>query len=126
MTNLAEQFERDPGPAGQVKVEGATITVDVTFTDAEIAEILMQVPEGRRVMKEMVALFSENGVAFRVIHDAKREFAARLEEVKVAMTVAQTKAANPTPRDAGLDYEGWIHQQLASIVTLRGDEVEFT
>jgi hypothetical protein len=82
--------------------------------------------EGDRVMKEMVALFSENGVAFQVIHDAKREFAARLEEVKIAMTVAQTRAANPTPRDAGLDYEGWIHQQLASIATLRGDEVEFT
>jgi hypothetical protein len=231
VTSLAE-FERNPGPEGQVRIEGATITVNVTFTDTEIAEILMQVPEGRRVefvvratrsgalamgndittrmreslrfmqttldtqvssfgermvekvaeqlgdadkdghvqkrvqellaratvdlkasiekalpeafdgqtkksveriqaegdrvMKEMVALFSENGVAFQVIHDAKREFAARLEEVKIAMTVAQTRAANPTPRDAGLDYEGWIHQQLASIATLRGDEVEFT
>ena len=30
------------------------------------------------------------------------------------------------PRDAGLDYEGWIHHQLSSIATLRGDEVEFT
>ena len=49
MTNLAEQFERNPGPAGHVQVEGATITVDITFADAEIAEILMQVPEGRRV-----------------------------------------------------------------------------
>jgi hypothetical protein len=82
--------------------------------------------EGDRVMKEMAALFAENGLAWQVIHDAKREFAERLEEVKVALTVAQTKAANPTPRDAGLDYEGWIHGQLASIATLRGDEVEFT
>jgi hypothetical protein len=232
MTNLATNLEWNPGPAGQVKVDGATIEVDVTFTDAEMAEILLQVPEGRRVefvvraarsgalamgndittrmreslrfmqttldsqvtsfgermvekvaeqlgeadkdghvqkrvqellaraaadlktsiekalpeafdgqtkksveriqaegdrvMKEMVALFSESGVAFQVIHDAKREFAARLEEVKVAMTVTQTKAANPTPRDAGLDYEGWIHHQLASITVLRGDEAEFT
>ncbi len=232
MTNLAEHLDPNTGPNGEVRVEGATIFADVSFVDAVMAEILMQVPEGRRVefvvramragalamgndittqmreslrfmqttldtqvtsfsermvekvaeqlgdadkdghvqkrvqellaratvdlkasiekalpeafdgqtkksveriqaegdrvMKEMVALFSENGVAFQVIHDAKREFAARLEEVKVAMTVAQTKAANPTPRDAGLDYEGWIHQQLASIATLRGDEVEFT
>lgn len=232
MTNLAEQFERNPGPVGQVLIDGASITANVAFADAEIAEILMQVPEGRRVefivratrsgalamgndittrmreslrfmqstldaqvssfgermvekvaeqlgdadkdghvqqrvkdmlaratvdmkasiektlpeafdgqtkksveriqaegdrvMKEMAALFAENGLAWQVIHDAKREFATRLEEVKVAMTIAQTKAANPTPREAGLDYEGWIHQQLASIATLRGDEVEFT
>jgi hypothetical protein len=232
MTNLADHFARNPGPAGRVLVDGSTVTANVTFTDAEIAEILMQVPEGRRVefvvratrsgvlamgndittrmreslrfmqttldaqvssfgermvekvaeqlgeadkdghvqqrvkdmlaratvdlkasiekalpeafegqtkksverieaegdrvMKEMAALFAENGLAWQVIHDAKREFAARLEEVKVALTVAQTKAANPTPREAGLDYEAWIHHQLASIATLRGDEVEFT
>jgi hypothetical protein len=77
-------------------------------------------------MKEMSALFAENGLAWQVIHDAKREFAARLEEVKVAMTIAQTKAANPTPRDAGLDYEDWVHRQLVTIATLRGDEAEFT
>jgi hypothetical protein len=232
MTNLAEQFERTSGPAGEVRIAGATVTANVMFSDAEIAEILTQVPEvrrvdfvvratrsgvlamgsdittrmreslrfmqttldthvtsfgermvekvaeqlgdadkdghvqrrvqellaraavdlkasiekalpeafdgqtkmsveriqaeGDRVMKEMVALFSENGLAWQVIHDAKREFASRLEEVKVAMTVAQTKAANPTPREAGLDYESWIHRQLALIASLRGDEVEFT
>lgn len=232
MTNLADHFERHLGRRGRVVVTDATVNVDVTFTDTEIAEILAQVSEGRRVefvvravrsgvlamgndittrmreslrfmqstldtqvasfgdrilekiadqlgeadkdghvqkrvqemlaratvdlklsiekalpdafdgqtkksveriqaegdrvMKEMAALFAENGLAWQMIHDAKREFATRLEEVKVAMTVAQTKAANPTPREAGLDYEGWIHQQLATIATLRGDDVEFT
>jgi hypothetical protein len=82
--------------------------------------------EGERVMKEMTALFAENGVAWQGIRDAKRDFAARLEEVKVAMTIAQTKAANPTPRDAGLDYEAWVHRQIATIGALRGDDVEFT
>jgi hypothetical protein len=229
---LAEQFERKPRPFGHVHVEDATVTANVTFIDTEIAEILLQVPEGRRVeffvraarsgtlamgndittrmreslrfmqttldtqvasfgdriiekvteqlgeadkdghvqkrvqemlgratfdlktsiekalpdafdgqtkrsveriqaegdrvMKEMAALFAENGLAWQMIHDAKRDFSARLEEVKVAITIAQAKAANPTPRDAGLEYEGWIQQQLATIATLRGDEVEFT
>src|SRR4051794_6264936 len=48
MTNLAEQFDRNPGPAGQVRVENGTIMANVTFADAEIAEILTQVPEARR------------------------------------------------------------------------------
>jgi hypothetical protein len=74
----------------------------------------------------MTALFSENGLAWREIRAARREFAERLEEVKLAMTVAQTKAANPSPRDAGLDYEAWAHAQLVSIGTLRGDDVEAT
>jgi hypothetical protein len=232
MVNFAEQFEPKGPTTGQVVIDGATVTASVMFTDAEIADILIQVPEGRRVdfivratrsgalamgndittrmreslrfmqttldaqvssfgermvekvaeqlgdadkdghvqqrvkellaratldlkgsiekalpeafdgqtkksveriqaegdrvMQELTALFSEKGLAWQVIHEARREFAARLEEVKVAMTVAQTKATNPTPREAGLDYEGWIHQQLASIATLRGDEVEYT
>lgn len=82
--------------------------------------------EGERVMRQITALFAENGIAFNVIQDARRDFAARLEEVKTAVTVAQTKAANPTPRDAGLSYEAWVHGQLATIGTLRGDDVEFT
>jgi hypothetical protein len=82
--------------------------------------------EWERVIKEMTALFSENGLAWREIRDARREFSERLEEVKLAMTVAQTKAANPSPRDAGLDYEAWAHAQLVSIGTLRGDDVEAT
>lgn len=55
-----------------------------------------------------------------------RQIAARLEEIKTAMTIAQTKAANPTPRDAGLDYEAWAHGQLAATGSLRGDDVELT
>jgi hypothetical protein len=80
--------------------------------------------EGDRVMKEITALFSENGIAFREIREVRRDFALRLEELKTAMTIAQTKTANPSPREAGLDYEQWIHGQLASIGSLRGDDVE--
>lgn len=82
--------------------------------------------EGDRVMKQVAALFSENGVAWNVIQEARRDWANRLEEVKLALAVSQTKAANPTPREAGLDYEDWIHGQLATIGALRGDDVEFT
>jgi hypothetical protein len=82
--------------------------------------------EGDRVMKQIASLFSDNGIAFNVIHEARRDFASRLEEVKMALTVTQTKAANPTPRAAGLDYEGWVHGQLATIGGLRGDDVELT
>jgi len=82
--------------------------------------------EGERVMRQIAALFAENGIAFNVIQDARRDFAHRLEEVKTAVTIAQTKAANPAPREAGLDYEAWVHGQLASIGSLRGDDVELT
>jgi hypothetical protein len=82
--------------------------------------------EGERVMRQIAGLFAENGIAFNVIHEARRDFALRLEEVKTAVTVAQTKAANPTPRDAGLEYEAWVHGQLATIGSLRGDDVELT
>jgi hypothetical protein len=82
--------------------------------------------EGERVMRQIAALFAENGIAFNVIQEARRDFALRLEEVKTAVTVSQTKAANPTPRDAGLSYEAWVHGQLATIGSLRGDDVEFT
>lgn len=82
--------------------------------------------EGERVMRQIAALFAEEGVAWHVIQDARRDFAARLEEVKTAMTIAQTKVANPTPRDAGLDYEAWVHGLLASTGSLRGDDIELT
>src|SRR4029077_4072290 len=82
--------------------------------------------EGERVMRQIAALFAEEGVAWNVIQEARRDFAQRLEELKMAATVAQTKAANPTPREAGLDYEAWVHGQLATIGALRGDDVEFT
>jgi hypothetical protein len=229
---IAEQITAEPDPDNQVALSGITVTAHVTFQDAEISELLSQVPEGRRadffirgarsgliamgndvtgrlreamrfmqstldmqvgmfsqrmaekireqlgdadadghvehrlqqildgtktqlkaemekalpdvfdqqtkrssefiqaegerVMRQIAALFAENGLAFNVIQDARRDFSQRIEEMKVAMTVAQTRAANPTPRDAGLDYEAWVHGQLASIATLRGDEVEFT
>ena len=35
-------------------------------------------------------------------------------------------AANPSPRDAGLDYQAIIHRHLATIGGLRGDDVEDT
>ena len=37
------------------------------------------------------------------------------------MTVAQTKAANPSPREAGLNYEAIVHGILATIGSLRGE-----
>lgn len=232
MTNVAEEFDSNPELTGYVGVDAAGITAEVTFYDPEVAEILRQVPEGRRVrffvqatragalamgndmttrlreamrfmqttldtqvtsfgermaekvreqlgdadkdghverrlqeiltttsaelrtglekalpevfdketkksveviqaegeraMRQIAALFSEQGIAWGVIQEARRDFAARLEEVKAAMTVAQTKAANPTPRDAGLDYEAAIHGHLATIGSLRGDDVENT
>jgi hypothetical protein len=232
MSNVVEQFTATPNPAGFVQLNGVTVSAEVMFDDAEIAEILAQVPEGRRVeffirgtrsgliamgndvttrlreslkffqssvdglvmsfgdrmaeklrdqlgdaekdgqvqqrlqqildamsvelkgemekalpdvfdkqtkksvqfiqaegervMRQIAALFAENGIAFNVIQDARRDFAHRLEEVKTAVTVAQTKAANPTPREAGLDYEAWVHGQLATIGSLRGDDVELT
>jgi hypothetical protein len=82
--------------------------------------------EGDRVLKQITALFSENGLAFNELREVRRDFAQRLDEVKTAMTVAQTKAANPSPRDAGLNYEGQIHGRLATIGVLRGDDVENT
>ncbi len=48
MANLAEQFEQNPEPAGFVRVDAAAVTAEVTFYDSEVAEILRQVPEGRR------------------------------------------------------------------------------
>jgi hypothetical protein len=82
--------------------------------------------EGDRVLKQIVALFSENGVAFNELREVRRDFALQLDELKAAMTVAQTKAANPSPRDAGLNYESLIHRRLATIGALRGDDVEDT
>jgi hypothetical protein len=82
--------------------------------------------EGDRVLKQIVALFSENGLAFNELRQVRRDFAQRLEEVKTAVTVAQTKAANPSPRDAGLSYESVIHGCLETIGALRGDDVENT
>ena len=82
--------------------------------------------EGERVLKQITALFSENGLAFNELREVRRDFSQRLDEVKTAITVAQTKAANPSPRDAGLDYEAIIHERLAMIGALRGDDVENT
>jgi hypothetical protein len=77
-------------------------------------------------MGRIAALFAENGIAFNVIQEVRRDFAQRLEEVKTAVTVAHTRAANPSPREAGLTYEAWIHEQLATIGSMRGDDVELT
>jgi hypothetical protein len=82
--------------------------------------------EGERMLKQITALFSENGLAFNELREVRRDFAQRLDEVKTAVTVAQTRAANPSPRDAGLNYEGLIHGRLATIGALRGDDVEDT
>jgi hypothetical protein len=82
--------------------------------------------EGDRVLKQITALFSENGIAFNELRDVRRDLSQGLDQVKTAITVAQTKAANPSPRDAGLDYEALIHERLATIGALRGDDVENT
>jgi len=232
MANIATDLNPSPDPSGRVGIERTILTVEVMFTDAELAEILRQVPEGRRVdfvvrglrsgiiamgnemttrlreamcfmqttldaqvtsfgermsekvrdqlgdsdkdghvqrrlqeiltsmtaelkagmatavpdafeketrksieviqaegeraMRQIAALFSEEGIAWNVIQEARRDFAARLEEVKTAMTIAHTKAANPTPREAGLDYEAWVHGQLAATASVRGDDIELT
>jgi hypothetical protein len=82
--------------------------------------------EGERVLKQITALFSENGLAFNELREVRRDFSQKLDQLKTAMTVAQTKAANPSPRDAGLNYETMIHGLLATIGSLRGDDVEDT
>lgn len=82
--------------------------------------------EGDRVLKQITALFSENGLAFNELREVRRDFAQRVDGLKTALTVAQTKAANPSPRDAGLNYESLIHSRLATIGALRGDDVEDT
>lgn len=82
--------------------------------------------EGDRVLKQIVALFSENGLAWNELREVRRDFSQQLEQVKTAVTVAQTKAANPSPRDAGLGYEAMIHGVIATIGSLRGDDVEAT
>ena len=82
--------------------------------------------EGERVLKQIVALFSENGLAFNELREVRRDFSQQLDQLKTAMTVAQTKAANLSPREAGLNYEAMIHDLLATIGSLRGDDVEDT
>lgn len=82
--------------------------------------------EGDRVLKQIVGLFSENGIAFNELREVRRDFTQQLEQIKTAMTVAQTKAANPSPREAGLNYEAIVHGILATIGSLRGDDVEDT
>ncbi len=82
--------------------------------------------EGERVLKQITALFTEDGIAFNELRELRRDFAQRLEEVKTTFTVGQTKAANPSPREAGLSYEAIIHRHLATIGALRGDDVEDT
>jgi hypothetical protein len=82
--------------------------------------------EGDRVLKQIVALFSENGLAFNELREVRRDFSQQLDQLKAAVTVARTKAANPSPRDAGLNYEAMIHGLLATIGSLRGDDVEDT
>jgi hypothetical protein len=228
MSTDTAQVNIDPGPSGSVRLSGSTICADVAFDDAEIFEVLTQVPdhsrveffirgarsgligmgndvtgrlreamlfmqatletqvaifgdrmldkvrdqlgdaendgyleqrlmeilnemkadmvkalpevfesqtkrsmqfiqeEGERVMRQVAALFAENGIAWNVMHDVRRDFSQGMDEIKTAVTVAHTKAANPTPREAGLNYEAWIHRQLATIGSLRGDDVEFT
>ena len=82
--------------------------------------------EGDRVLKQIVALFSENGLAFNELREVRRDVSQQLDQVKTAITVAQTKAMNPSPRDAGLKYEATIHRLLVTIGSLRGDDVEDT
>ncbi len=82
--------------------------------------------EGDRALKQIVGLFSENGIAFNELREVRRDFTQQLEQIKIAMTVAQTKAANPSPREAGLNYEAVVHGILATIGSLRGDDVEDT
>lgn len=82
--------------------------------------------EGDRVLKQIVALFSENGLAFNELREVRRDFTQQVDQLKTAMTVAQTKAANPSPRDAGLNYEAMVHGLIATIGSLRGDDVEDT
>lgn len=82
--------------------------------------------EGERVLRQIVALFSENGIAFNELREVRRDFTQQIEQLKTAVTVAQTKAANPSPREAGLNYEAMIHGLIATIGALRGDDVEDT
>jgi hypothetical protein len=82
--------------------------------------------EGERVLKKITSIYSEGGVAFNELREVRREFTKGLGDVKEAFVVAKTMAANPSPREAGLDYQASIHQQLATIGGLRGDDVEDT
>ena len=232
MTSLAERFPANPTPTGHVRVERSTITAEIEFVDAEVAEVLQQVPEsdrleffvratragtiamgndmttrmreslrfmqstidgqltsfgermaekvaaqlgdadkdghlqtrvrtilngwsshlksefekslpaafeghtrksveridaeGDRVLKRITAIFSEGGAAFNELRELRREFTKGLDEAKETFVVAKTMAANPSPRDAGLDYQAIIHRHLATIGGLRGDDVEDT
>jgi hypothetical protein len=82
--------------------------------------------EGDRVFKQIASLFSEGGLAFNELREVRREFNERLDQMKTAFTVAQTKAANPSPREAGLSYEAMVSDLIATIGSLRGDDVENT
>jgi hypothetical protein len=113
------------GTKAELKAEMEKALPDVFEKQTKKSSEFIQA-EGERVMRQIAALFAENGIAFNVIQEARRDFAHRLEEMKTAATVAQTKAANPSPREAGLGYEAWVHGQLAIIGSLRGDDVEFT
>jgi hypothetical protein len=232
VTNLAEQHESNPAPTGRVEIVGPSIKAEVSFYDPEVAEILQQVPDGRRVeffvrgargglivmgndmtsrmrdamrfmqttldtqigsfgdrmvekvaeqlgdadrdghlqkrvrviltewssdlksefakslpdvfeghtrksverieaegdrvLKKITAIFSEGGIAFNELREVRREFTKRLDDVKETFVVAKTMAANPSPRDAGLDYQAIIHKHLSTIGSLRGDDVEDT
>jgi hypothetical protein len=82
--------------------------------------------EGDRVLKKIIGIFSEGGAAFNELREVRREFTKGLDDVKETLVVAKTMAANPSPRDAGLGYQTIIHQHLATIGGLRGDDVEDT